>query len=71
MRTALTNSDSFDLRAAIQTRLSFAVVGSKIILELSAAIYPIYGCAVAADALFQHSADRVMQRFSLFRRDRT
>ena len=71
MRAALTDRDAANFRAALLAGFAFAVVHPKIILEFATAIDPVYGCAVTADAFFQHSADRVVQRFSLFRRDRT
>ena len=71
MRTALTDRDAANFRAAVLAGFACAVIGTKIILEFAAAIDPVDGCAVAADALFQHGADRVVQRFSLFCRDRT
>ena len=69
MRASLTDENAFDFRAAMFAGFAFAVVHAKIILEFSAAIDPVYGCAVTADAFVQHLADRVMQTFSLFRRD--
>ena len=70
MCSALTNCDAYDFYAAVFTGLAFAVVGSKMVLEFSAAIDPVDGRAVAADAFAQHLADRIAQTFSLFRRDR-
>ena len=61
MCSALTNCDAYDFYAAVFTGLAFAVVGSKMVLEFSAAIDPVDGRAVAADALGQHHADRFMQ----------
>lgn len=71
MRAALTDRDAANFCTAVLTWFVFAVVYAEIILELTAAIDPVYGCAAAADALVQHRADRVMQRFRLLRRDRT
>lgn len=70
MRSTLTDRDAFDRCAAVFTRFSFAVVHPKIVLEFSATVDPVDGRAVAADAFLQYVADRVMQTFSLFRRDR-
>src|SRR5262245_45793920 len=67
---ALTNDHSLNRRAADGAGLALTVVHPKIILILTAAIDPINGCAVAADAFLQDLADRFVQRLSLSRRHR-
>ena len=66
MRAALPNDKFLNLRAAHETRFSFTIIHPKIILEFSAAIRPVYGCAITADAFPQNLLDRFMQRSSLF-----
>ena len=68
MCAALTNDDSLNLRAADGAGFALTVVHPKIILILTAAIDPVDGGAVAADAFLQHLADRFAQRLSLLRR---
>ena len=70
MSAALTNDDPFDTCAADRAGFSCTVIHSKMILILTAAIDPIEGCAVAADAFLQDFADRFMQCLRLFHRDR-
>lgn len=70
MCPALTDDHFLDLRTANRTSRAFPIIHPKIILELTAAICPINGCAVATDAGLQHLADRLMQRLSLLRGDR-
>jgi hypothetical protein len=67
---ALSNRNAFDLRAADGAWFSFPVIDSKMVLEFTAAIDPIDGRSIAADAFAQDLADRIMQSLSLFRRYR-
>ena len=60
MCAALTDCDARNLCAAVLARFSFTVVHPKIVLEFSAAIDTVDGCAVAADAFVQHLAYRFM-----------
>ena len=60
MCASLTNKNSFDPRAADWTFLSFAVIHSKIILELTATIHPVEGGTVATNPLIQDTVDRGM-----------
>ena len=70
MRPALAYDQPLDLRAANRAGLSLAVVHPEIILEFAAAIDPVNGRAVAADAFLQNLTDRFMQRLSLLLRHR-
>ena len=67
MCATLPNDDLLNLCTTDRAGCAFAVVHSKIILELTAAIRPIKGCAIATDAGPQNLADRFMQRLSLLR----
>ena len=69
MCAALTDNDTLDLCATDGTGFSFTIIHPKMILIFTAAIDPIYGCAVSADAFLQNFADRFMQRSGLFHRD--
>lgn len=70
MSTALANDDPLDACPADGAGFSSAVIHSKMILILTAAIDPIERCAVATDAFLQNHTDRFMQRLRLFHRDR-
>jgi len=68
MCAALTDSHALNFCAACRAGFSFTIIHAKMILEFTAAIDPIDGGAIAANAFLQHLADRVPQRLSLFRR---
>ena len=67
MRAALPNNKFLNDASAYHAGLSILIVNAEVILKISAAISPVYGCAVAPDAFPQHFADRIMQSLSLFR----
>ena len=66
MCTALTHEDSLDARPANGAGFPSAVIDSKMMLILTAAVDPIKGSTVAANALLQDPANRSMQDFCLF-----
>lgn len=68
MCASLPNCEFLDLCAADRAWFAFLIIHPKIILELTAAIGPINGCAVTLDACLQHGADRLMQRPRLLQR---
>jgi hypothetical protein len=70
MCAALTNDDPFDVCSTDRAGFSSPIVNSKMILIFSAAIDPIKGGAVAANAFLQDAADRSMQPLGLAHRDR-
>ena len=70
MCTALTDDDPFDLCAAVGTGFAFTIIHPKVILEFSAAIDPVNGCAVSPDAFPEDFADRFAQRLGLTLRHR-
>jgi len=70
MCAALTDNKPYDFCVAYRARFSCAIIHAEMILEFAAAIDPVNGCAVAADAFLQYGTDRFMQRLSLFRRYR-
>jgi len=70
MCAALTNDNAFDACSADRTWFSGAVIHSKVILILTAAIDPVEGRSVAANAFLQDFADRLMQYLRLLQRDR-
>ena len=70
MSTALAHNDPLDACPTDGAGFSGAVIHSKMILILTAAIDPIEGRAVATDAFLQDFTDRFMQRLRLFHRDR-
>ena len=69
MCAALPYNQPLDFRPAYGTGLIFPIIHPKIILEFAAAIDPINGRAVAADAFGQHRADRIMQTGGLLPSD--
>jgi hypothetical protein len=58
MRTALTNNNPFDVRPTGGTGLSGTIIDTEIILEFTAAIDPVNGCAVAANTFLQDCPNR-------------
>lgn len=61
MGAALTYDDALNFGSADRTRFSCPVIHTKVILEFTAAIDPVDGCAVAADALTEDTADCFVQ----------
>src|SRR5687768_8874845 len=70
MSTALADNDPLDTCPADGTGFSGAIIHSKMILILAAAIHPVERGAVAANAFLQDFTDRVVQRLRLIHRYR-
>ena len=69
MCTALTNDNPFDVCPTGGTGLSGAIINTEIILEFTATIDPVNGCAIAANTFLQDCTDRFTQSLSLFDRN--
>ena len=57
MRAALPDHDALNRRAAFRTRLTGPLVDSKILLKITAPVYPIDAGPISLDAGFQHLPD--------------
>ena len=65
MCATLADSDPLDRRPAMGARLSLPAINTQLILILPAAIDPINGCAIPADALLQDASHAAPQDFGL------
>ena len=66
MCAALADHDSLYGPTANRTGLAFTSVNAKIILEVPAAVYPVYACTVVLNTSEQNVLDRGVQALSLF-----
>ena len=70
MRTPLTDHDPPYGRPTNRTRLALAIIHSKVVLKLAAAIHPVDAGTISPNALTQDAPDRFMQALGLGAGDR-